>query len=167
MRGEKKVYTKCLKQLWQWFLDRQAFNFQGNIYSKSSRVYLFFRAKDYLLNTWCLVSYWAILRRVQMRASKIWWFLKCWTCWKRLEYWFYINGFIFDFQMTHLLITKSGKFPNLLNIFNNLIRGKSLLGLWVTTFLLDWQQPLIFVRFISNFFCMCSNSVDSAHVSLK
>ena len=69
--------------------------------------------------------------------------------------------------MTHLLITKSGKFPNLLNISNNLIRGKSLLGLWVTTFLLDWQQPLIFVRFILNFLCMCSNSMASAHVILK
>ena len=36
------------------------------------------------------------------------------------------------------------------------IRGKSLLELWVTTFLPDWQPPLIFVLFISNFLCICS-----------
>ena len=47
------------------------------------------------------------------------------------------------------------------------IRGKSLLELRVTIFLPDWQLPLIFVWFISNFFCMCSNSMASAHVSLK
>ena len=47
------------------------------------------------------------------------------------------------------------------------IRGKSLLELWVTTFLHDWQPPLIFVRFISNFLCMYSNSMASAHVILK
>ena len=35
------------------------------------------------------------------------------------------------------------------------------------TFLPDWQLPLIFVRFISNFLCMCSNSMASAHVILK
>ena len=29
------------------------------------------------------------------------------------------------------------------------IRGKSLLELWGTTFLPDWQPPLIFVRFAS------------------
>ena len=46
-------------------------------------------------------------------------------------------------------------------------RGKSLIESWVTTFLPNWQLPLIFVRFISNFLCMCSNSVDSAHVILK
>ena len=48
-------------------------------------------------------------------------------------------------------------------------RGKSLLELWIldTTFLPDWQQPLIFVRFISNFLCMDSNSMGSAHVILK
>ena len=46
-----------------------------------------------------------------------------------------------------------------------LTRGKSLLELWVTTFIPDWQQPLIFVRFISNFLCMCSNSMASAHVT--
>ena len=49
----------------------------------------------------------------------------------------------------------------------NLPRGKSLLELWLTTFLPDWQPPLIFVWFISNFLCMCSNSMDSAHVILK
>ena len=43
---------------------------------------------------------------------------------------------------------------------NNLIislhvRGKSLLELWITTFLPDWQPPWIFVRFILNFLCMC------------
>ena len=48
-----------------------------------------------------------------------------------------------------------------------ILRGKSLLELWVTTFLPDWQQPLIFVRFISNFLCMFSNSMASAHVILK
>ena len=47
------------------------------------------------------------------------------------------------------------------------IRGKSLLELWVTSFLPDWQTPLIFVRFISNFFCICTNSVASAQVILK
>ena len=47
------------------------------------------------------------------------------------------------------------------------LRGKSLLELWVTTFLPDWQLLLIFVRFILNFLCICSNSVDSAHVILK
>ena len=46
-------------------------------------------------------------------------------------------------------------------------RGKSLLESWVTTFLPDWQLPLMFIRFISNFLCMCSNSVASAHVILK
>ena len=30
-------------------------------------------------------------------------------------------------------------------------RGKSLIELWVTNFLPNWQLPLIFVRFISNF----------------
>ena len=34
-------------------------------------------------------------------------------------------------------------------------------------FLHDWQPPLIFVRFISNFLCMCSKSMASAHVILK
>ena len=46
-------------------------------------------------------------------------------------------------------------------------RGKSLLELWVTTLLPDWQPLLIFVRFISNFLCMYSNSMVSAHVILK
>ena len=46
-------------------------------------------------------------------------------------------------------------------------KGKSLLELWVTTtFLPDWQLPLIFVRFISNFLFMCFDSVESAHVIL-
>ena len=52
-------------------------------------------------------------------------------------------------------------------IYYTTTRGKSLLESWVTTFLPDWQPHLIFVRFISNFLCMCSNSVDSAHVILK
>ena len=42
--------------------------------------------------------------------------------------------------------------------------GKSLLELWVTTFLPDWQTPLIFVWFISSFLCMGSNSMESVHV---
>jgi len=46
-------------------------------------------------------------------------------------------------------------------------RGKSLSELWVNTFLPDWQPPLIFVWFISNFLCVCSNSVTSAHVIFK
>ena len=46
-------------------------------------------------------------------------------------------------------------------------RGKSLLESWVTNFLPYWQLPLIFVRYISNFLYMCSNSVDSVHVILK
>ena len=41
-------------------------------------------------------------------------------------------------------------------------KTKSLIELWVTTFLPNWQLPLIFVLFISNFFCMCSNSMASA-----
>ena len=40
---------------------------------------------------------------------------------------------------------------------NDTYRGKSLLELWGTTFLHNWQPPLIFVRFISNFLCICSN----------
>ena len=47
------------------------------------------------------------------------------------------------------------------------LRDKSLLELWVTTFLLDQQPPLIFVWFILNFLSMCSNSMASAHVILK
>ena len=46
-----------------------------------------------------------------------------------------------------------------MNVFT---RGKSLLELWVTTFLPNWQPPLIFVQFISNFLCMASD-----HVILK
>ena len=46
-------------------------------------------------------------------------------------------------------------------------RGKSLLESWRTTFLPDWQPPLIFVWFISNFLRMCSNSMASVHVILK
>ena len=42
------------------------------------------------------------------------------------------------------------------------IRGKSLLKLWDATFLPDWQPTLIFVRFISNFLCMCYNSMASS-----
>ena len=45
--------------------------------------------------------------------------------------------------------------------------GKSLLESWFTTFRPDQQPQLIFVQFISNFLCMCSNSVDSAHVILN
>ena len=40
------------------------------------------------------------------------------------------------------------------DLFKFIDRGKSLLKLWVTTFLPDWQPPLILVRFISNFFCI-------------
>ena len=45
----------------------------------------------------------------------------------------------------------------------------SILLLWilVTTFLPDRQPPLIFVRFISNFLCMDSNSMGSVLVILK
>ena len=43
----------------------------------------------------------------------------------------------------------------------------TLLESWGTTFLPYWQLPLIFARFISNFLCMCSNSMNSAHVILK
>ena len=46
-------------------------------------------------------------------------------------------------------------------------RGKSLLELWVTTFLVEWQPPLIFVLFILNFLYMCSHSVANAHVIFK
>ena len=41
---------------------------------------------------------------------------------------------------------------------------KSLLELWFTTFLSDWQPLLIFVQFVSNFLCMCFDSMASAHV---
>ena len=47
------------------------------------------------------------------------------------------------------------------------IRGKSLLEIWVTTFLPGWQLPLIFVQFISNFLCMCLKNKASAYVILK
>ena len=47
------------------------------------------------------------------------------------------------------------------------IRGKSPLELWVTTFHLDGQPPLILFRFISNFLRMCYNSMASCHVILK
>ena len=40
-----------------------------------------------------------------------------------------------------------------------ILRGKSLLESWVTTFLPNWQLPLIFVRFISNFLSTRSNSM--------
>ena len=43
-------------------------------------------------------------------------------------------------------------------------RGKSLIELWVTTFL---PPPLIFFRFISNFLCICSYSMTNAYVILK
>ena len=47
-------------------------------------------------------------------------------------------------------------------------RVKSLLESWVdAAFVPDWQTPLIYVRFISNFLCMCSDKVASAHVILK
>ena len=55
-------------------------------------------------------------------------------------------------------------FPNIHTYYS---RGKSLLESWGTTFLPDWQPPLIFVRFISNFLFMCANSMASAHVILK
>ena len=51
--------------------------------------------------------------------------------------------------------------------FHDIHRGKSLLELSVTTFLPDWQRPIIFVRIISNFLCMCSNRMASADVILK
>ena len=41
-------------------------------------------------------------------------------------------------------------------------RGKSLLESWGTTFLPDWQTPLIFAWIFSNFLYMCSNSMASA-----
>ena len=62
--------------------------------------------------------------------------------------------------MIHLVISEK-------RFIIHIIRGKSLLELWVTTFLPDWQPPLIFAQFISNFLCMCSNSMASAHVILK
>ena len=55
----------------------------------------------------------------------------------------------------------------LLSPINKNARGKSLLESWVITFLPNWQLPLIFVRFISDFFCMCPYSTASAHVFLK
>ena len=42
-------------------------------------------------------------------------------------------------------------------------RGKSRLELWFP----DWQPSFIFVWFISNFLCMCSNSMASALVIFK
>ena len=41
-------------------------------------------------------------------------------------------------------------------IWRVLEANHSHLELWVTIFLPDRQPPLIFVRFISNFLCMCS-----------
>ena len=46
-------------------------------------------------------------------------------------------------------------------------RGKSLLELWVTTFLPDWQLHLIFVWFIWNFLCIYSNTMAIANVIMK
>ena len=43
-------------------------------------------------------------------------------------------------------------------------RGKSLLELWITTFLPDRQPPLIFVRFISNFQCSCDFEVNQTNI---
>ena len=57
----------------------------------------------------------------------------------------------------HSTRTNSAKFKRTLYIYIMAARGNSLLELWVTTFLPDRQSPLIFVRFISNFLCMCSN----------
>ena len=48
-----------------------------------------------------------------------------------------------------------------------LTRGKSLKELWVSTFLPDWQLPLKFVQFISNFLCMCDSSMASSLHILK
>ena len=62
-------------------------------------------------------------------------------------------------------ILKARSFVDLTYLY--LARDKSLLALWVTTFLPDWQPALIFVQFISNFLCMCSNGMASAHVILK
>ena len=58
-------------------------------------------------------------------------------------------------------------FQPLSRLAASLTIGKSLLELWVTTFIPNWQTPLIFVRFISNFLCMFSNSLASAHAILK
>ena len=44
-------------------------------------------------------------------------------------------------------------------------RGKSLLELWVPNFLPDCQPPLIFVRVISNFLYLCSNSMTNGFLS--
>ena len=56
-------------------------------------------------------------------------------------------------------------YPNCVKL--GIARGKSLLELWVTTFLPDRQPPLIFVRFISNFLSMWSNRMARAHMILK
>ena len=70
-------------------------------------------------------------------------------------------------RINHFLRLNDEMLLTPLGVFKRFSRGKSLLELWVTTFLPDWQPPFIFVRFISNFLCMCSNSMASAHVILK
>ena len=50
--------------------------------------------------------------------------------------------------------------------FRNSLRGKSRLESWCVAFVYDWQPPLIFVRFTSNFLSMCSDRVASTHVIL-
>ena len=73
---------------------------------------------------------------------------------------------IFKWILRKIVLFKCSSI-SLLSYFQ-LARGKSLLELWVTTFLLsDWQPPLVFVRFISNFLCMCSISMAIADVILK
>ena len=96
------------------------------------------------------------------------------TNWFLFHFW--KNFSVADQKFTHILISKNINHHQCSFLFtvssiftkNNVSsRGKSLLGLWVTTFLPNRQPPLIFVRLISNFLCMCHKSMASAHVILK
>ena len=87
-----------------------------------------------------------------------------WYCFCKFTIYFWFN--LLDLSdLSYTFISFASVY--LIAIFAFVTRGKSLLESWVITFLPDWQLPLIFVRFITNFFCMCSNSMASAHVILK
>ena len=68
---------------------------------------------------------------------------------------------------TYLLTKETSSHLHQSKLVQLAARGKSLLELWVTIFLPNWQQPLIFDRLISNFFCMSCKRMASAHVILK
>ena len=86
------------------------------------------------------------------------------------SWWFYMLNMFRRFRDLILYHWFHVSFPNvhLCKMANSFITGgKSLLESWCTTLLLDWQPPLIFVWFISNFLCVCSDSMASAHVIFR